>query len=99
MEVRVTICLPLLIENHETECWRPIETERVGTNTYHLVTFKPEDEDASCKMRRIHFADGKLLASGFTATETFIPVSGARFCYVPKKGRCWRGIIGFRSGA
>jgi hypothetical protein len=60
----VKIYIPLLKENRPTECWRPIEAERVGTNTYRVVAFKPEDEEwpvttdqiVQCELRR--FADG-----------------------------------------
>jgi CubicO group peptidase (beta-lactamase class C family) len=36
-------------------------------------------------MSRIHFQDGKLLVTGLSGSETFIPVSGKQFRHVPKK--------------
>lgn len=56
------IYIPLL--NDETQSWRPVEAERVGTNTYRVVAFKPEDEEwpvttndiVQCKLQK--FSDG-----------------------------------------
>jgi hypothetical protein len=56
------IYIPL--RNEGTDCWRPIEAEQVGSDTYRIVGSKPEDEDwpvasgevVRCELR--HFADG-----------------------------------------
>ena len=56
------IYMPLL--NEGTDCWRPIEAEQVGIDTYRITGSKPEDEDwpvskgdvVRCEQRS--FADG-----------------------------------------
>jgi hypothetical protein len=56
------IYIPLL--NEGTDCWRPIEAEQVGNDTYRIVGSKPEDEEwpiaagevVRCERRR--FVDG-----------------------------------------
>jgi hypothetical protein len=62
------IYLPLL--NEGTDCWRPVEAEQVGTNSYRILEIQPEDEDwpvrtgdvVTCKPHR--FSDG---SEGFSA--------------------------------
>jgi hypothetical protein len=39
----LVIYIPLL--NEGTDCWRPIEAEQVGTDTYRIVASKSEDEE------------------------------------------------------
>jgi hypothetical protein len=58
----LVIYIPLL--NEGTDCWRPIEAEQIGIDTYRIVAFKPEDEEwpfasghvVRCKSHR--FLDG-----------------------------------------
>jgi hypothetical protein len=58
----LVIHIPLLHEG--TDCWRPIEAEHIGTDTYRILGSKPEDEDwpvaAGDLVRRKHrrFVDG-----------------------------------------
>ena len=61
-ESNVTIYIPLL--NEGTDCWRPVEAEQIGTNSYRILQIKPDDEEwpigagdiVTCKLRR--FSDG-----------------------------------------
>ena len=37
-------------------------------------------------LARVHFKDGKMTISGFFGAQTFVPVSGRQFRYLPKDG-------------
>ena len=74
------IFIPLL--NEGTDCWRPIEAEQVGSDTYRIVGAKPEDElwpvaageVVRCERRR--FADGfEGLVVVVTETDFPSPIS------------------------
>ncbi len=63
-----TIYIELLDEG--TECYRPVESERLGGELYRIVSEKPEDEvwpfsvgdTVKCRIRAFQFGGLRLLA-------------------------------------
>ena len=69
----MVIFIPLL--NEGTNCWRPVEAEKVGADTYRILGFKPEDEEGPVATGEVVRCKTYRFSSGSESLVAVTPVN------------------------